>query len=374
MNNYNPYTRIQTYYSLLSLPEDDFDDNIEAFGISMSKIHTLTNIPLKIIRQDFLCIFQWYSSLSKKESLNLEHEIHLNDMSAEYEEINEQYNIDEIYEHILSGHFSDKFEELLMNGAFDDIPLYINTSIDTYEISFSPDVFSALQNIDDLSSDENFGPFRQFIQNSTYPYAIKDSYLAIHHYKHLDLNKTLSDIHAAIENGYYVNINYISQRGNLKQYHIHPVKITYDTDENLYSILYFENNQIESLRLDFIAHLNLDTRHHAPDNAEMEHKLCEIAPNVWGNLFHDAPKSVKVKFYKEGRVWEKVRRDLECRTNGKLYEKNGFLYYEDIVYGFSKFSNWIYGYGSSAIVIEPKWLRQRIIQSLQARKNAWKND
>lgn len=115
--------------------------------------------------------------------------------------------------------------------------------------------------------------------------------------------------------------------------------------------------QIESLRLDFIAHLNLDTRHHAPDNVEMEHKLCEIAPNVWGNLFHDVPKSVKVKFYKEGRVWEKVRRDLECRTNGKLYEKNGFLYYEDIVYGFSKFSNWIYGYGSSAIVIEPKWLR-----------------
>ena len=106
----------------------------------------------------------------------------------------------------------------------------------------------------------------------------------------------------------------------------------------------------------------------------MEHKLCEIAPNVWGNLFHDAPKSVKVKFYKEGRVWEKVRRDLECRTNGKLYEKNGFLYYEDIVYGFSKFSNWIYGYGSSAIVIEPKWLRQRIIQSLQVRKNAWEND
>ena len=84
MNNYNPYTRIQTYYSLLSLPEDDFDDNIEAFGISMSKIHTLTNIPCKIIQQDFLCIFQWYSSLSKNESLNLEHEIHFNDMSAEY--------------------------------------------------------------------------------------------------------------------------------------------------------------------------------------------------------------------------------------------------------------------------------------------------
>ena len=279
-------------------------------------------------------------------------------MSAEYEKINEQYDIDGLYEHILSGHFPDKFEELLMKGTLDDIPLYINTSIDTYEISLSPDVFSALQNIDDLSSDENFGQFRQFIQTSTYPYAIKDSYLSIHHYKHLRLNETLSDLHAAIENGYYVNINYISQQGNLNRYHIHPVRITYDTDENLYSILYFENNQIKSLRLDFIARLNLDTRHHAPDNAEMEHKLCEIAPNVWGNLFHDAPKSVKVKFYKEGRVWEKVRRDLECRTNGNLYEKNGFLYYEDIVYGFSKFSNWIYGYGSYAIVIEPKWLRQ----------------
>lgn len=169
MNNYNPYTRIQTYYSLLSLPEDDFDDNIETFGISMSKIHTLTNIPCKIIRQDFLCIFQWYSSLSKKESLNLEHEIHFNDMSVEYEKINEQYDIDELYEHILSGHFPDKFEELLMKGTLDDIPLYINTSIDTYEISLSPDVFSALQNIDDLSSDENFAQFQAVYTNFNLP-------------------------------------------------------------------------------------------------------------------------------------------------------------------------------------------------------------
>ena len=42
MNNYNPYTRIQTYYSLLSLPEDDFDNGSETYGISMSEIHTLT--------------------------------------------------------------------------------------------------------------------------------------------------------------------------------------------------------------------------------------------------------------------------------------------------------------------------------------------
>ena len=43
--------------------------------------------------------------------------------------------------------------------------------------------------------------------------------------------------------------------------------------------------------------------------------------------------------------------------------------YEDTVYGISKFRPWIYGFGSSAIVLEPVSLREHIIQSLKERKN-----
>ena len=58
---------------------------------------------------------------------------------------------------------------------------------------------------------------------------------------------------------------------------------------------------------------------------------------------------------------------MEYTTNGKLEEQDGFLYYEDIVYGISKLRTWIYGYGSSAVVIEPESLRLHIIDSLKRR-------
>ncbi len=76
----------------------------------------------------------------------------------------------------------------------------------------------------------------------------------------------------------------------------------------------------------------------------------------------------KIKFYNEANVWAKVKKELANRTNGKLYEKNGFLYYEDLVYGISKLRSWLYGYSSSAVVLEPAELRQQIIDSLKTRQ------
>ena len=68
----------------------------------------------------------------------------------------------------------------------------------------------------------------------------------------------------------------------------------------------------------------------------------------------------------------RIRRDLECRINGTLYEKDGFLYYEDTVYGLSKFRNWVFGYGSSAVVLEPEELRESVIESLKRRMELYR--
>ena len=97
----------------------------------------------------------------------------------------------------------------------------------------------------------------------------------------------------------------------------------------------------------------------------METKLIEhmnqIAPNVWGNNFSctsDQTADVKVKFFNVANA---------CRTNGKLTEKDGCLYYEDKVYGLSRFRSWIYGYGKAAVVLKPESLRKDIINSLKKR-------
>ena len=97
-----------------------------------------------------------------------------------------------------------------------------------------------------------------------------------------------------------------------------------------------------------------------------------IAYLVWGNSF--TAKSigpVKVKFYNEGKVWEKVKKEFANRDPSLLYEKDGFLYFESPeVYGGdggANFLRWIRGFGSSAIIIAPKELRNRMIESYQKR-------
>lgn len=155
--------------------------------------------------------------------------------------------------------------------------------------------------------------------------------------------------------------NYLRQFGR-SVHVIEPASLK----DNLYCVLSVSENKIQVYRLDRILDLRPGTEKvDAGDSSIID----SIAPQVWGNCFSEKPEHIKVKFYNEANVWEKVKRDLACRTKGKLYEKDGYLYYEDTVYGISKFRPWIYGFGSSAIVQEPKSLRDHIIKSLKERKN-----
>ena len=109
---------------------------------------------------------------------------------------------------------------------------------------------------------------------------------------------------------------------------------------------------------------------HNNKETELINHMNQIAPNVWGNNFSctsDQTADVKVKFFNVANVHEKVRKQLACRTNGKLTEKDGCLYYEDKVYGLSRFRSWIYGYGRAAVVLEPESLRNDIMDSLNKR-------
>lgn len=64
---------------------------------------------------------------------------------------------------------------------------------------------------------------------------------------------------------------------------------------------------------------------------------------------------------------EKVRSDLEARTNGKWTTYKGCLCFEDDVIGINGFREWINGYGSSVLVIKPLLLREQIIANAPKR-------
>ena len=373
MNNYeNPYIRLQTYYSWISRGSYDLD------GMSILELHHYTQIPIDTIRLDIAAILKWQAAINSKYDgdisfipENLENRIFLNfenikDLFKENQSDGDMSDEDSQFEYTIAdmlNRFDPDLEEQLLNGGFDHIPIDIEncslTESGNFNIALSYDESLALDAIRKDITPDKPSPITKtsFLQ-------IKDSYRTIHDYQ--ELTSRLQIIDEAIKKKKSLSMNYKNSIGEILKITFQPLKISYDESENLYCVLSVSENKIQVHRLDRILDLRPGTEKvDAGDSSIID----SIAPQVWGNCFSEKPEHIKVKFYNEANVWEKVKRDLACRTKGKLYEKDGYLYYEDTVYGISKFRPWIYGFGSSAIVQEPKSLREHIIKSLKERKN-----
>lgn len=373
MNNYeNPYIRLQTYYSWISRGSYDLDE------MSILELHHYTQIPIDTIRLDIAAILKWQAAINSKYDgdisfipENLENRIFLDfenikDLFKENQSDGDMSDEDSQFEYTIAdmlNRFDPDLEEKLLNGGFDHIPIDIEncslTESDNFNIALSYDESLALDAIRKDITPDKPSPITKtsFLQ-------IKDSYRTIHDYQ--ELTSRLQIIDEAIKKKKSLSMNYKNSIGEILKITFQPLKISYDESENLYCVLSVSENKIQVHRLDRILDLWPGTEKvDAGDSSIID----SIAPQVWGNCFSEQPEHVKVKFYNEANVWEKVKRDLACRTKGHLYEKDGYLYYEDTVYGISKFRPWIYGFGSSAIVQEPKSLREHIIKSLKERKN-----
>lgn len=379
MNYHNPYARIQEYFSLLSASMDytDRSDN----GISMQQICENTQIPAKIVRNDFLTIFQWQRSMNLvKNSDKNELAVLFYDKSPKYQKICDTYPLHELYDNYMDAipvnDSIPEFEQLITDGILDAVPIiFYDTDADTlntWTLPLTPDEAAALQSFYSDETD-SLSVFDRLKKTYADTYAIKDSYLYTHNYNN-SLNDLLFKINTAIDCHRCLYMKYYSRREKMVlRFIFRPVKIVYDADENLYSVLSIRNNCNILLvhRLDCIVSLETtDETIHNNKETELINHMNQIAPNVWGNNFSCASKEiadVKVKFFNVANVHEKVRKQLACRTNGKLTEKDGCLYYEDKVYGLSRFRSWIYGYGRAAVVLKPESLRNDIMDSLKKR-------
>ena len=360
---YNPYNRIQFYYSYLNVENLDSDTEYDAttiknmqyttqiaeldeeyndaIGYSIHDLSLMSRIPKEIIRQDIYLIFLWLNQFS---------------------DLNTYIYFDE--------DIDSPTHEQFISGELDNYLLILHTpDYTTSEIPVTPEEQQALEL---LKKDTEQTPSISFPSTSDW-YLVKDSY-RFHHEPHTI--HYLNEIDKAINEHRMVTITYRSSKQKKSKKHLPisflPVKIAYDATDNLYYVLSVgkKKSDIRSYRIDRISRLDLGNkvRGYYPDLSF----LMQIAPNVWGcnfsavsdpkNLFH-----VKVRFSNVGNVFNKVRKDLACRTNGKLYEKNDFLYYEDDVYDIDKFRSWIFSYGRAVTVLEPEVLRRQIIDSLEAR-------
>lgn len=141
------------------------------------------------------------------------------------------------------------------------------------------------------------------------------------------------------------------------------------TPENFKSNLF-------SYRLDRMdqTFFNIGRKYELPDGINLD-----FINNIWGmdtkNL--DDPIYVKVQFFDHFDVFKKVESDLEARKHNNPYfsleqDGNGHLIYEDIIYGYFSFRSWIYKFGASAKVIEPKKLIDDIVTSARERLKMYK--
>ena len=337
MPNYqNIYERLQEYYKLFSNNSETgfvIDENYY-YGMPISRIHELTQIPLEVIRKDIMGIHSWKYLLEYDDDIQED----LSDM------LNDALDSDDA-----------EFDRLLLDGTFDQVPIYLSeTKHGLYHIRLTRDEAYAYHH---YQTQDNYTPLHFA------GYQIKDSY----RYNYIDnLSEKLELLNSAINNNSCVRITYSPPHSEDFTVIIKPLKIVYDSIDNMYAVLTIYENQIFVYRLDRLKDLAYSRQQILIDSLD----LLNIAPNVWGFEFSSKPQKVKIRFYNEGNVWKKVRKDLSYRTNGLLYEQDGFLYYEDIVYGINSFRTWIYGYGSSAIVLEPVELRKHIIESLKLRKES----
>lgn len=372
-NNTNPYVRLQTYYSWLSCRSSVGSHP----GISMNELQEATLISIEVIRKDMVALLKWNTAITAKYQSSevledavehIENRVSFNldeldeDLSDITDESGSSWELSETEDQIIdleAGIWSEELEQKICRGDLDDLPLCIDHSCySEFDVALTYDESQALDAVlKDLDQEHNSAPGHSML------FQIKDNYRAIHNYR--ELAERLQMIEDAIQDQTPLCIKYRTKHG-IATFHFQPLKITYDESENLYCVLSTYQGMIQIYRLDRISSM-------WPSSETVEQGdvsvIEALAPQVWGNCFTEQPEHVKVRFYNEANVWEKVRRDLACRTKGQLYEKDGFLYYEDTVYGISKFRPWIYGFGSSAIVLEPSSLREHIIQSLKERKN-----
>lgn len=384
----HPYERLAKYFSMINIASNTNEI------INIRTIHTSTNIPLKIVRNDIAEIIDWQfhaSDISESEINTIISFIYDDETDDETKENKDtstwplkkkspsEIELEENTDHKL-------LISKILDGYYDDTQL-TNISIKSYRcdtnisIPVSPQAIEALAYLKEKESKLS-KVYSQYKNRYVNDYLIKDSF-KYSHWADYPLKTALDDINLAITDNKPLDIEYVKTNGEYHTISILPAKITYDSQDNIYQIIYVEGKHINSIRIDRIKSISPSKKEIPSYDSSI---ITQKAPNVWGNAFNDEPIKVKVIFYNEANVWQKVHQDLKCRTNKTLYitEKKypvtgrdnkvtwqSFLVYEDVVIGKNKFKSWLRSYGSCAIVISPKELRDEMIASYQQTKSSF---
>lgn len=348
---HDPYRRIQYYYIYFSNKDSTLSD-IE-YGCSILELHRVLSIPLSIIRRDIASLF----SMPERGYLYFE------DDSEQLEEL----SINELCERIVSG----ETDNIPISSA---LPFHFSDSDIPFAVSIS--------DLDNISRYSKI--LRSEQDNIDRTYSIKQSY---RFRDTMALTDNLLKLSQAISQRSAAIIRYQSPKEPEENLEIYPVRLLYDSTDNIYSVVACYDNftHLYTYRLDRMIFVAIKNKKWDPTSSNYKALLSKLdyAPHIWDRNFDDIHLThVKVCFRNAGNVWQKAKKDLAYRTNGKLYigketilgQTESVLFYEDEVSGIKSFYHWLASYGSSVKIIEPHSLKESAILSLKKQLSNYTHD
>ena len=254
---------------------------------------------------------------------------------------------------LIEDFFLDKktFSEKLLQGNYDELEWSIDLKVlDSEEnelLSLTSLEYGALQSLsEDALSIKRGAIFEK-----------KDNISPISR----QVRKNQATIQTAILNKYAVSFNYKDAHGDLKPHTCFPTYIYTNVSDNW---IYFNTTSGFPFRLDRITSACKILKNYGdfPESEPNPYK-----DNIWGAYYRkgDLPIHVKIQIRPEtATIIQKITADTQHRKHMcKLYEEGEFYYYEDDIIGLGEFQRWLRSYGSSIQVIEPKELRDDIINA-----------
>lgn len=272
------------------------------------------------------------------------------------------------------------FETLLYNEEF-DIGLFCEADSNEIGDDFSEDAkwFIIKKDMNSLAvplTPMEFMSYELFMSNiKSLNLKTKSKDLGIiiknnNSFLNLEEKQNLAKLEKAVASSRVITLAYRNKQSDVNAFKVCPLGIVHYEFEGLWYFAGLWKDDIFYYRLDRIKNIAiLNENFNYPENFNLK----DTISSIWGMEFGKEYR-VKVKFKNHGNIFEKVRRDLYIRKNGKLYEEDGYLFYEDTVIGINSFKRWIRGFGSSAIVLEPSEVREEIIKSAKESFSLYKDE
>lgn len=173
---------------------------------------------------------------------------------------------------------------------------------------------------------------------------------------------------ATIKDGKSIEFSYKAKSG-IQQKVILPIKIIHNTTEDTFYV--FDHKGI-SYNLDNVLPDSIrESNYVQKKSKKIDDKRFE---KMWGVNYSEKGTVVKLKIYNEGNVIERVRNDLGRKLTEDTFhynEDDPYAIYEDEVIGTEVFLSWVYSYGSSMVILEPRELVDKVIDSIEKRKEMY---